>query len=45
MEDIYFEAQSCINRLNFKENSNIDILINLCLETSLYRNVLEVPSL
>ena len=35
MEHIYFEAQLCINISNFKGNSNIDILINLCLGTSL----------
>ena len=35
MEHIYFEAQLCINIWNFKANLNIDILINLCLGTSL----------
>ena len=35
MEQIYFEAQLCINISNLKENSNADILINLCLGTSL----------
>ena len=35
MEHIYFNAQLCINISNFKGISNIDILINLCLGTSL----------
>ena len=35
MEHIYFEAQLCINISNFKDISNIDILIILPLGTSL----------
>ena len=35
MEHIYTEAQLCINISKSKEISNIDILINLCLATSL----------
>ena len=35
MEHLYFEAQLCINISKFKEISNIDILINLCLGTSI----------
>ena len=37
MEHIYFEAQVCINISSFKENSNIDRLITLCLGTSLIK--------
>ena len=36
MEHIYFEVQLCINISNFREISNIDILIILALGTSLH---------
>ena len=39
MEHIYFEAQLFIKISNFIEISNIDILINLCLATSLHLDV------
>ena len=35
MEHICFEAQLCMNMAMFTEKSNIDIVINLCLGTSL----------
>ena len=35
MEQIFFEVQLCIKISIFKEISNIDILIILCLGTSL----------
>ena len=34
MKHIYFMARLCINLSNFKDISNIDILINLCLGTT-----------
>ena len=37
MEHMYFEVQLYINISNFKEISNIDILINLCLGTTVMR--------
>ena len=44
MEHMYFESQLCINISNFKDMSNIDILINLCLGASLqYVFSLDMP--
>ena len=44
MEHIFFEVQLCIKISIFKEISNIDILIILCLLTGLYflSNFIEV---
>ena len=44
MEDIHFEAQLCNKILIFKEISNVDILIILCLGTGLQHMCLS-PSL